>query len=121
MIYSVIKFQKPIAEKKEINLHFEPSESDVNVYADINMITTVLRNLISNAIKFTRRKGDIRIILSNKEEIAEISIIDNGVGIPVDKIPYLFKIEKSKSLLKRIRVKFGFRVKLIKVQFLVLP
>ncbi|MEA3505814.1 MAG: ATP-binding protein, partial [Bacteroidota bacterium] len=69
------------------------------IFADKNMIATVFRNLISNAIKFTSKNGTI-IIASKKQtdsNFLEISVTDTGVGIPQDKIDDLFRIDKNTS------------------------
>ncbi|MHB8581413.1 MAG: sensor histidine kinase [Ignavibacteriaceae bacterium] len=64
------------------------------VYADEKMIDTVLRNLISNAVKFTRKDGKV-VISSNKinDDMVKISVSDTGVGIPEKDADKLFKIE----------------------------
>lgn len=67
------------------------------VYADIDMVHTIIRNLISNAVKYTPRGG--RIIIQGKQEetFVKVSVIDNGVGIPAQKLPVLFQIDKAFS------------------------
>lgn len=83
------------AEQKEITIKNEIVEK-INVFADEKMIETVLRNLLSNAIKFTKRNGQIIIKLKKHESgLADISICDNGVGIPGSKISKLFKLEEK--------------------------
>lgn len=89
------------ARNKEISI-----ETIINfnekVYADQNMITTVLRNLISNAIKFTPRKGKIKIITSRfvheqngkSEEQIEVQIVDNGIGISNENINKILKMNE---------------------------
>jgi signal transduction histidine kinase len=67
---------------------------DFEVYADSNMLKTVIRNLFSNAVKFTPKGG--RILLSaksNSEESAEISISDTGIGMSHAMIDNLFRID----------------------------
>jgi len=72
------------------------------VFADQNMITTVLRNLISNAIKFTPRSGKIKIITSrflhesngSTEEQVEVQVVDNGVGISEENINKVLKMSE---------------------------
>lgn len=83
------------AVQKEITIKNEMEES-IFVFADEKMIETVLRNLLSNAIKFTNRNGQI-VIKSKKQdsELVNISVCDNGVGIPELKINKLFKIEEK--------------------------
>jgi PAS domain S-box-containing protein len=66
------------------------------VYADRNMINTVVRNLIANAIKFTEN-GEIRIKVHLSDHIVTCRIEDTGVGIPKSKLKKIFEIEKSKS------------------------
>ena len=86
------------AKNKNIELVKEPNYSGY-VYADQIMITTVLRNLISNAIKFTSKKGkitvhtDLKVIEKEGEtiEFAEISIIDTGIGISDEMIDRILK------------------------------
>lgn len=67
------------------------------VNADINMLSTILRNLIANAIKFTNPEG--RIVISSKrlEKFVEVSVIDDGVGIPKENLDNLFKIGQNIS------------------------
>ncbi len=68
-----------------------------HVYGDLNMINTILRNLITNAIKFTPKKGKVTIDFAKKDNSYEISVKDTGVGIPKETIPLLFKIEGDVS------------------------
>lgn len=67
------------------------------VYADKNMISTVLRNLISNAIKFTHLNGEIIIPIVKKEGEIIVSVDDNGVGMTQDKIDRIFRIDENYS------------------------
>ncbi len=82
--------------QKKIYLTLKLPEDTV-VYADKNMIRTILRNLISNAIKFTHTNGRIVIsVIKNKQEYL-ISVSDNGVGIPKKSLDNLFSIDQNKS------------------------
>ncbi len=65
------------------------------VYADENMVRTILRNLISNAVKFTRPKGKITVRSRNHKECIDILVTDNGIGIPEDILGNLFRIDKK--------------------------
>ncbi len=80
------------ASTKEITIHNKVPKN-TQVYADINQIRLVLRNLIANAIKFTRRGGEITIEATQKEATIEISVKDNGVGMSEETCNKLFKIE----------------------------
>jgi len=67
------------------------------VMADKNMIRTILRNLISNALKFTSKNGKVEIKAFHSENKVEISIVDNGIGIKPEDIDKIFKIGSSFS------------------------
>jgi signal transduction histidine kinase len=82
---------------KEIQIVSEVS-SDIYIYADKNMIETVLRNLISNSLKFSYRSGKVIVkAIINQEEII-ISVKDFGTGIPCEEIEKLFRIDTKFSL-----------------------
>lgn len=88
---------KQNAEKKEIQL-LNLVQNNTIVWADKNMITTILRNFISNAIKFTPRKGKIMVFTRNEGDLIRVNIKDNGVGIDKNNIKKLFKLsEKFKT------------------------
>lgn len=80
------------AEKKEINLINEVDQKKT-IFADYDMLTAILRNLISNAIKFSFTNSFIRISSKTFDEHTEISIMDNGVGISSENIKKLFRID----------------------------
>jgi signal transduction histidine kinase len=85
-----------LAKAKNISVSYV-HESDINVYADRNMLNTILRNLISNAIKYTLPDGKIEIKTSVVPGFAEIIISDNGIGL-TDKIKdHLFKLGSNVS------------------------
>jgi two-component system sensor histidine kinase/response regulator len=65
------------------------------VFADSNMVDTIIRNLVSNAIKFTPEYGKITINAREKDNLAHVSISDTGMGIATKDIESLFKIDVS--------------------------
>ncbi len=67
------------------------------VFADKAMTETIMRNLISNAIKFTSPGGTIHICAESKKNEVTVSIADNGVGIEKENIEKLFRIDHSHS------------------------
>jgi len=67
------------------------------VLADNNMLNSVLQNLISNAIKFTRQNGEVRIESELVEGFVRISVTDNGVGMNENDMAKLFKIDQHIS------------------------
>lgn len=77
-------------------------ERELFVYADFDMIDTVIRNIISNAIKFTPNGGKIDIILDKFDEInntCTIAIVDNGIGMAKDSQSKVFDIDATISTL----------------------
>ena len=71
----------------------------IPVNADKAMLSTVLRNLISNAIKFTQPNGEITIASTVKEHELIISVTDNGVGISENQLDKIFQLDKIYSTL----------------------
>ena len=90
-----IKLFEHIALSKNIKIEFAPANS-IYAYADENLIKTVVRNLISNAVKFTLH-GLIKIDILEKPDNIEVSIKDSGVGIAEKESAMLFRLEKSQS------------------------
>jgi signal transduction histidine kinase len=81
---------------KAKNLTLVSSISDTTtVFADKDMLDTVIRNLVSNAIKFTPVNGKVEILSVEKDSEVEISISDTGVGISPQDIEKLFRIDTS--------------------------
>ncbi len=83
-----------IAETKKIHLNFE-SDTALVVRADKDMLKTVIRNFISNAIKFSHEGSSVDIIIGDEGEMAKISVRDHGVGISEDRIKGLFNDGKT--------------------------
>ena len=72
---------------------------NLTIFADKNMIKTILRNLVSNAIKFTHRNGKVAIKVSVDNSSAEVEVSDNGIGMTSDTISKLFRIDANLSTL----------------------
>ncbi len=81
---------------KEIEIHL-PLDSEISVYADKFMLETILRNLISNAIKYSEPGGQITIEAIKHNRSTIIKVIDKGIGIRKEDIGKLFRIETSFS------------------------
>ncbi|MGE5457145.1 MAG: ATP-binding protein, partial [Methanococcaceae archaeon] len=82
--------QKSITLTKETPSHFK-------IHADKEMLSTVLRNLISNSIKFTNPGGRVHISLTEKENKAKIKVIDSGIGMRKETIEKLFRLGENIS------------------------
>ncbi len=92
----IISLLKPTADKKNISLILETKAPNF-ASADTYMVNAVIRNLISNAIKFTRENGSIKINTKKQDSMVLISISDNGVGIKPDNVNKLFRIDTNIS------------------------
>lgn len=84
---------KIIAEEKNIALN-KRLEKDLTIFGDENMILTVIRNLVSNAIKYTNENGNILVSAETCENEVKFSVIDDGVGMSPKTLDKIFKIEE---------------------------
>jgi two-component system sensor histidine kinase/response regulator len=82
------------AKAKSIELSSSISDT-ITVFADQNMLNTAIRNLLSNALKFTPANGRVEISAKKTDTAIEISISDTGVGISPQDIEKLFRIDMS--------------------------
>ncbi len=96
LIKETVHVYSNIAEGKEIEITIE-IDSNLPVCADKSMISTVLRNLISNAIKFTHPHGKIVIRAEQLAHHHKVIVSDSGVGIPSNAIDKLFRIDEKYS------------------------
>lgn len=92
----LILYEDSILRKKiRITKHIK---CDLPIIADQNMIETVLRNLVSNAIKFTHENGNITFESERDGDFMKISVSDSGVGIRKEDIEKLFRIDSIVSM-----------------------
>lgn len=92
-----IELNQVLAEKKNIELHFDFNPGKINVEADRHKLEQVFNNLINNAIKFSFTKSSIYIKINLEGEKVQVAIKDKGKGIPEDKQKTLFKPFQSGS------------------------
>jgi two-component system, sensor histidine kinase and response regulator len=94
MIEDTISLFTISAENKSIYFVADLKERYIACF-DYSTINTVFRNLVSNAIKFTKENGTIKIIVNNFDNYLEIIIEDNGIGISEEKLKMLFKMDEN--------------------------
>lgn len=93
-IRSVIDLLKGVAAKKRIVI-VEELSCNSYVFADQRMIEVIMRNLVSNAIKFTNEDGKLNIKVSNEKDFVKVVISDNGIGMSTDKIETIFDLTNN--------------------------
>ncbi|MDH4027990.1 MAG: ATP-binding protein [Nitrospirota bacterium] len=96
LIESNISVLSVNAKNKGIEL-INHVQDDIPVYADQNMINSVLMNLISNAVKFTCKGGKVNVEARLKHGIVETVVTDTGVGMSEARLKSLFKVDAAKS------------------------
>jgi signal transduction histidine kinase len=97
-VAEVLNHIGPQSEKKQVQIKNTIKNTDV-VTADRNMLQTILRNLISNAIKFSSPGGEVILEAELNQTIDKmvISVTDHGVGIPPENLSKLFNIKTHQS------------------------
>ena len=96
LVKEVLALLENVAQQKSITV-INKLPGILPVFADRKMVGTVLRNLISNGIKFTHRGGEIRISSQEEDGKMIISVSDNGVGISREVLGKLFRIEANQT------------------------
>lgn len=78
------------ASNNGLNIVFDTNIEDLFIPIDVNAIERIVLNILSNAIKFTNSGGSIYVNVIYKDSIVKIIIEDTGIGIPKDKLSYIF-------------------------------
>jgi signal transduction histidine kinase len=92
MAEEVVQLMGPLACEKKISMDIS-IDATIEAYGDRNMITTVLRNLISNAIKFTEQNGSVKISARKQRHMVEVEIKDDGIGMHEQDVSKLFRLD----------------------------
>lgn len=94
----------PQAENNNINFEYEFDENRKYIYSDENKIMQIIKNFLSNSLKFTKN-GNILLKMEDNEDFVEISVKDNGIGIEEKKIKDIF--DRFKQIDASINRKYG--------------
>ena len=90
IIPGVVEIFEIIAQTKHITLNLQKSDTPLIVNADNDMLKTVVRNFLSNAIKFSPENSVIDILMLAESDFAKVSVRDHGVGIAADRLDTIF-------------------------------
>jgi anti-sigma regulatory factor (Ser/Thr protein kinase) len=96
MVKDTIELNSKLAAKNDILLSYENIENKY-VYADRQMVYTILQNLLSNAIKYNVPKGKVKISAGRKGPFTEVVVSDTGPGIPANKLKNLFVFDPANN------------------------
>lgn len=96
LVASNIEFFESMTRIKSIALELQSGE-EAYVSGNTKMIETVIRNLVSNAIKFTPKGGHISISTKNRMDGVRLVVEDTGIGIKPDRLHRIFELENSRS------------------------
>ena len=90
IVPGVVEIFDVIAQTKHITLELKKTDAPLKVTADNDMLKTVLRNFMSNAVKFSPENSTIQILMANEGDFARVSVKDQGVGIAADRLGSIF-------------------------------
>ena len=89
------------AKQNDINLIFDTNVEEKVIAFDLEKLERTILNLLSNSIKYTNSQGNIDVILNDCGDTFNITVKDNGIGIPKDKLPVIF--DRFKHVEDRLR------------------
>jgi len=96
LVDEIIELLSLHASNKRISLN-NRIEKDLQVFADKNMLNTVIRNIAGNAVKYTGQDGNVTFTAATNDSQITIAVSDDGIGMPESKIETLFQLEKMNS------------------------
>ena len=91
IVPGVVDIFRMIAEMKKIELKYIPADEKLIVHADNDMIKTIIRNFLSNAVKFTPEGKSVEVFYKREGDFARISVRDHGVGIEPERVDTIFR------------------------------
>lgn len=97
LLQEVLEFSAAQIISKKITASYSIPDNAL-VYADVNMLRTILRNLVGNALKFTGKKGKIKITAKQNADEMLFIVSDTGIGIAADEAENLFLIENTMKI-----------------------
>jgi signal transduction histidine kinase len=93
VVENVVKRFELSAQEEGLSLEWDadPQGGKSLVWASVESLDRIFNNLVSNAVRYTRQNGKIRVTLNRIKNEAIVKVADNGIGIPEDAIPHLFQ------------------------------
>jgi two-component system phosphate regulon sensor histidine kinase PhoR len=101
LLNEVIEILKCKAKEKNIKLEITCSRAHVKIEGDLDRLKQVFINLINNAIAYTPKDGEVKVILQEQEDNVRVYVKDTGVGIEKEEIPRIFerfyRVDRARS------------------------
>jgi signal transduction histidine kinase/CheY-like chemotaxis protein len=115
IVLRAVESSRPLLEDRNHQLELDIPSKPIEVEVDSTRLTQVFSNLISNACKYTERRGRIRITVSANSVHAVVTIADNGVGIPHEMLSKVFEMFAQVDLsLERTQGGLGIGLSLVR-------
>lgn len=101
LIQDLISISAPFARASNVGIKFEPKNNLPKIFSDPSQLKLIIENLLDNAIRYIKEKGEVKISLIKKDSSLYFEIKDDGVGIPREDQKYIFqKFFRSSNILK---------------------
>jgi len=108
LIQKIIANFMPLAKASNVEITLEAQETLSNAYVDPEKISLVIQNLLDNAIKYIKGKGEVKISAQDEGKFIKVAIKDSGVGIPQPQQKYIFqKFFRSDNTMKHQTIGTG--------------
>jgi len=108
LVQKIVNISAPFAKANNVTLSLEAPETLPNVLTDSEKISITIQNLIDNAIKYTKGKGDVKVAMEANGKMVKIAVKDSGVGIPALQQKHIFKkFFRSDNIMKNQTVGTG--------------
>lgn len=114
-IKSIANSVSSLAKEKEIELTFNSEVEEKVIAFDLDKMERIILNLMSNAIKFNNPGGKIQVFVDSNDEFTQVHIKDTGIGIPGDKLSYVFeRFKQVQDRLTKVSEGSGIGLTLVK-------
>jgi len=90
LVREVVETARLLGEEGELTID-APLIEEAEVLGDLTRLRQLMLNLVTNAIKYTPRRGRVTITLARGEEVVSLSVVDTGIGIAAADLPYVFE------------------------------
>ncbi len=91
LLKELVEFMRPLAEEKQVSLKLFPPETNALVWGDGETLKEVFSNLIHNAIKYNKPRGEVRIRIKEEDQWMRVDVEDTGIGIAPEHLPLIFE------------------------------